>query len=156
LRNFKKNIDLIHLKSVTAYHAAVAEKNGQMQFLYNNGEPTQGKLIGVEPSYAVTGDLISVATVRLDTMVNLPPPDFIKIDVEGAAAGVLSGAANVIRKFAPMFYFELHGPEEQVAVREYLLNSGYVAEDTFGNRVSDPGDGWHSPLLCYKPERIRR
>lgn len=150
-KQLQKNIELNALEFVTANNVAVAEKNGEMKLQYDSDHPTQGKLTGVEPTYTVVGDVITVTGVCLDTLVSTyDRPDFIKVDVEGAAANVLRGATRIIQQFAPHFYLELHGPEEQRAVKELLLANGYVAEDSSGHVVLDPTIGWHSPLFCYK------
>ena len=60
--------------------------------------------------------------IRLDQYIweNWPPPQFLKIDVEGGAGAVLRGARSLIAHHRPTIYLELHGPEEQEAVRELL------------------------------------
>jgi FkbM family methyltransferase len=49
------------------------------------------------------GEKIKITT--LDSL-NLPGLDFIKIDVEGAEGLVLQGAAETIKKFKPVIFFE--------------------------------------------------
>lgn len=101
-------------------------------FAYAASRPSQGKLRDVERTYAIPDTaMFTVRTLPLDSLVtDRRPPDVIKIDVEGAAASVLRGAA----------------------VRNELLARGYVAETLDGARVLDPTDGWHSPLWCYRPQ----
>lgn len=55
----------------------------------------------------------SVQVRRLDALVvekNLPLPNVMKIDVEGAEAAVLRGARETILKSKPRFSIALHGP----------------------------------------------
>jgi FkbM family methyltransferase len=71
---------------------------------------------------------ITVSTGTLDAiLVNSPPVDLIKIDVEGAEYLVLRGARETIRRSRPVIIFEF----------------GMGAADCYGTR---PGDIYH--LLC--------
>ena len=72
----------------------------------------------------------------------------LKIDVEGGAGAVLAGAQTLLALHRTTIYIELHGPEEQKAVRELLAKSGYQAQTLSGEVVSDPTAGWFSPLVC--------
>ena len=77
-------------------------------------------------------------------------PDFVKIDVEGAAGHVLRGAKATIEAKKSIFFIELHGPEEQAAVQAQLIERAYHAEDCQGNAVANATIGWHSPLI-FRP-----
>jgi FkbM family methyltransferase len=60
-----------------------------------------------------------------------PPPDLVKIDVEGAEARVLRGAQGLLRSRRPVVVCELHGSVSEDAVPELL--PGYRLE-----RLGDP------------------
>lgn len=145
-----RNIGLNSLNWVRPLRAAAADRNGQLTFMYNPDFPTQGKLRAVEPTYVVRGSAATnVRALTLDSLVaEHGKPDFIKIDVEGAAGSLLTGASRIIQDFHPTIYLELHGPEEQRAVRDLLFDAGYVAENMKGVRITDPVKVWQSPLLC--------
>jgi hypothetical protein len=109
--------------------------------------------VGVEPSYRLHGGVeLTVNTVSLDEALadGMPAPALIKIDVEGGAGSVLRGASRLLATVAPAVYLELHGPEEQAAVRDLLLPHGYCAESLTGARVTDPVSTWTSPLWCQR------
>ena len=151
--SLQRNLRLNGLQHVRAYQLAASDSETELAFLYEPARPTQGKLAHVEQTYASPGaSVIRVATARLDTLVHdaSTRPDFIKIDVEGAAAAVLRGAARILDEVGPVIYLELHGPEEQAGVRDELLSRGYVAETLDGRRVEDPVGSWHSPLMCFR------
>lgn len=147
------NVRLNRLQHVRVVHAAAAEAEGELTFTYSADRPTQGKIASVEPTYVVAGaESFTVPTVSLDSLLASEPfPDVIKIDVEGAAAAVLRGAARILDEGRPDLYIELHGPEEQAGVRDELLGRGYVARTMAGEVVADPTDGWHSPLWVSRP-----
>jgi FkbM family methyltransferase len=56
-----------------------------------------------------------VDCIRLDDQ-QLPPPDLIKIDIEGHAAKALLGAKDLMQCNRPVVYAEIHNPEEFDAV----------------------------------------
>lgn len=63
---------------------------------------------------------IEVQAIQLDT-ADLPPPDFIKIDVEGHEFQVLQGCEKIIATKSPVIYYEAH--ESQHLKEIYTLLS---------------------------------
>ncbi|AFZ72978.1 FkbM family methyltransferase [Natronobacterium gregoryi] len=60
---------------------------------------------------ASVAEIRSSPVRRLDSLVlenNLPSPDAIKIDAEGAAPAVLTGARDVIERYRPTLLIEIH------------------------------------------------
>jgi FkbM family methyltransferase len=144
------NIRLNPSLRVTPICAAASERNGPLDFLLDSNRPSQGRMSFVEPSYTLPqAKRMSVRGIRLDQYISehWPPPQFLKIDVEGGAGAVLRGARSLIAHHRPTIYLELHGPEEQEAVRE-LLTFGYVANMPSGLQVPNPTAGWFNPLIC--------
>jgi FkbM family methyltransferase len=131
---------------------AVAAAAGRAEFLIDESMPTQGKLSAVEHTYRTPNPRsLEVDTVSIDDVVAEPkirPPELMKIDVEGAAGAVLRGARTTLARHKPVVYIELHGPEEQIAVREYLQGTGYRLWREDGTEVLDPVSRWESPLWC--------
>ncbi len=147
----KENVALNHLKNITARQVAVGDSAGKGFLSFNATRPTQSKMEKVEPSYQFDDSYSTqVQCVALDGEKELPPPNFIKIDVEGAAASVLKGAQKILESYSPMIYLELHGPEEQAAVDELLIQRGYTVESLEGIRVKSAKEKWVSPIWCYR------
>jgi len=74
-------------------------------------------------------DLVQVPVETLDHLVEsgeLPAPDFVKLDVEGAEARVIRGMLGVIKVHQPLVLAELH--EEQAAheATRLFLDQGYA------------------------------
>ena len=145
------NLSLNSLRNVRSICAALSDRTGHELFAFNPATDTQGKLVACEPTYNnASATSIWVATLCLDELAgrDLPPPQFLKIDVEGGAGRVLQGAQRVLEEFQPEIYIELHGPEEQTAVRDYIQRAGYTLMTLSGALVADPTAGWYSPLSC--------
>ncbi|WP_199268415.1 FkbM family methyltransferase [Halomarina oriensis] len=68
---------------------------------------------------------------RLDTLVDdLPPPDALKLDVEGAELAALRGAERTLREHRPLVVVEPHGTDREL--RAELVAFGY-AVDPYGD-----------------------
>jgi len=78
-----------------------------------------------------------VPTLTLDTLLeNFPPPDFIKIDVEGAELMVLHGAESIINKVRPKFYVEV-GNETSKQILALFQSANYTAYNPQGDKLTD-------------------
>jgi FkbM family methyltransferase len=145
------NLRLNALCGVRPIQAAVADTSDPIAFAFSDARPTQGKMVKCEGTYAVPdAAIMPVNGCTLDALAGneLPPPDFLKIDVEGGAACVLRGAQQMLRKYRPGIYIELHGPEEQAAVKDLIQAVGYAVRTLDGKTVLDPTLAWLSPLVC--------
>lgn len=95
-------------------------------------------------------------TLRCETMDGLvaaqkiPPPDFIKIDVEGFEGNVLAGATETVRKHRPTFAIDLHTPEQDVLVGQFMEKLGYeVYHQNDLRRIRKLQSGWPDPEGVY-------
>ena len=74
-----------------------------------------------------------VKVCRLDTLMKsqqLPPPRFIKVDVEGAAGMMLAGAVETLAEHRPDLIVETHGGDEARAAVEVLRSVKYACYGT--------------------------
>ena len=79
-----------------------------------------GKLANRESHEPDAASELVVRKHKIDTLVatdGLPDPDLIKIDVEGAEAAVLDGAAEVLKRARQALLIELHSTNQAVAER---------------------------------------
>ena len=98
---------------VARFH--IAKRNRSTNYLDGFGTTQTGGVRAIE----------LVPTVSLDWLAaHFPPPDIIKIDVEGAEALVLSGGRRVLRAH-PRIICEV-AKENAMAVRDLLIGSGYT------------------------------
>ena len=66
-----------------------------------------------------------VPTFTLDYLIKyFKPPDFIKIDVEGAEKDVLLGSNKIINKYRPIFYIEVDQKSREFT-KDFFLNFNY-------------------------------
>ncbi len=146
LFHLKKNLLLNGFSNTTCLELAVADWTGNESFLKGH----HGGAGHLETSLDVVGQRLTVDTVTLDEFVfkgNHRPPNFIKIDVEGAERKVLSGGEKVLQTFRPILLVDLHTPEQDVAVGQALLKFRYDAYRTEnGSKVSDLSKGWPDPM----------
>jgi FkbM family methyltransferase len=148
-RELEANLQRNDLLNVTALQLAITDSTGDAEFLLTDNTAT-GRLRSVEST--PEEDRVSTINVRatsLDLLVSkgeLPLPDLIKIDVEGAESRVLDGSTQILRAVAPDLIIELHNPEQDVAVGSILSRLGYEIfrlPDLIP--VSDPSKGWPDP-----------
>ncbi len=115
--------------NVRIVQAALSEGDGQAVFVQGDSA-SEGKLLirGVTPTGAKEA---VVKTRSLDSLLDelsTPRPALIKIDVEGAEGRVLSGAERVTMLQRPLFLIELHNPEQDLFVAQWLTTRGYTLE----------------------------
>jgi FkbM family methyltransferase len=70
-----------------------------------------------------------VVVRRLDTLLNesqFPPPDVIKVDIEGAEQLFLTGATETLAKYRPRLVMEMHDPNTTRQVLKTLEGHGYL------------------------------
>jgi FkbM family methyltransferase len=73
------------------------------------------------------GGQLEVATVALDDVVGdeVPAPDVVKMDVEGAEERVLKGARNMLQRHRPLIVFEAHTETLRMSCTKLLEEIGY-------------------------------
>jgi hypothetical protein len=84
-----------------------------------------------------------VHVVSLDALWQagrIAPPDVVKIDVEGAEAEVLRGAAQLLRTARPRLLLATHGPDVHRACLDQLVGCGYALESLDSTRGLDTSD----------------
>jgi FkbM family methyltransferase len=129
LRYLKQHLRINGIKNVSVIEAAVADRDGMAQF-DTGPNASMGHL-------AADGSL-TVRTLTLDGMVakgELPPPDYLKIDVEGAELLVLSGAAFLLENTRPTVFLATHGQDVHQKCCRLLESFGYQLRAVNGNNL---------------------
>jgi FkbM family methyltransferase len=121
LAYLKRHLELNHITNAKVVGEAITSVVGSSKF--NASDPCTGRL--------ESGGRLTVKTTTIDTFVNLTGliPSLLKIDVEGAEAEVLKGAADTLRKFAPQLLLATHSPAVHQSCSELLTRHGYRIEE---------------------------
>jgi FkbM family methyltransferase len=106
---------------------AVAASSGSHEFLAH-ASGGMGKLAGSAGRDEAYSERIMVEAIALDDFVygfGHPPPDLIKLDIEGGEGGALQGMPRLLAEARPRLLIELHGPEAAKHVWERLIAAEY-------------------------------
>jgi len=149
-----RTIQKAHLKNAQIVESAVCEKTGDSLFLKDQVTSALGTLQTQERTFYHewygTSELTNVKTVSMDHLIEqgFPPPDMIKIDVEGACSRVIEGGKKLIQSKRPLMVFECF-PNETDKVLPFLNELGYT--DLEGKEIKTPIDPF-SNFIAVPPE----
>jgi FkbM family methyltransferase len=143
---------------VTVLPFALSDEDGTAEFQVDDMQTTSGTLSKVTGGGASEGRrnlrlgplTTRVPSRRLDTAVaeeRLPPPDVIKVDVEGAEGLLLRGAAGLLREHRPRLLVELHGAAVARDVLAVLDGLGYACAGKVEPHIHASGYGRLDPSL---------
>jgi len=115
----KKHLALNRVSNVEVLAIAVSDRNGVASFA---AEQTgfMGRLSG-EGSLAVS-------TSTMDSLVaegKVLPPDYVKMDIEGAELLALRGGRETFQRFHPVLFLATHGQVIEKECRRLLESWGY-------------------------------
>ena len=131
LRYLKEHLRINRVANVHVVEAAVSDVDGKAMFL-QDCDSTMGRL-------SQNGS-IEVRTLTLDRAVIdgvIPLPQFIKIDVEGAEAAVLSGAKQLLSQCHPIIFLSTHGLDPHRKCCEFLISLGYSLKAIDANDIME-------------------
>ncbi len=113
-------------KQVESHWYAITDGSAPEVTLYSGRHQwsTEWNLGGVDVDGNPSEVAVTVPACSIDQMLPAEHIDFIKIDVEGAANGVVQGMKSLLSRCSPMIFFEYHGDREQEGV-QYLRSIGY-------------------------------
>ncbi|MBE0545010.1 MAG: FkbM family methyltransferase [Verrucomicrobia bacterium] len=114
---------------------AVADRDGEVSFKVSSdrtGASSGSHLSDASPPlgaavYAAFDECV-VTALTMDTLVQMqgePPPDIIKLDVEGAEHLVLKGGMQMLARHKPLLLVEVHHICVMLSLTEILLALGY-------------------------------
>jgi FkbM family methyltransferase len=103
---------------------------------------TGGKAAEGRRQYGLPPKSELVQCRRLDGLIEglgLPPPDLIKVDIEGAETLFLRGAMETLRTYSPRLLIETHGAAIARQVFDTLTDLGYHCAAKVSERIDPAG-----------------
>jgi FkbM family methyltransferase len=123
----RANLEQTQAANYTILPVAIARSRADCGFALNYGSSMLG--VGSDSPYAGKhGHRIQVGGESLDGLIarlGLRPPDFIKLDVEGAEASAMEGMMKTIESTRPALMLELHGRTAARDTLKQLSRAGY-------------------------------
>lgn len=142
-----RNARLNRFENIAVVQRAVAAASGRSEFW--NAEYSGGGALTSAPKPPDATSMLRVDVVALDDFVygeKSPPPDVVKVDVEGAELEVLNGMERLLSERRPVVVYEVDdqtagGVElKRQAIERFLLKREYRVEPL----EDSYGDGpWH-------------
>jgi FkbM family methyltransferase len=118
----RKHLSLNRMTNATVVAAAVSDRSGETPFTEGDN-PSTGRTSREGP--------LLVPAIALDAFVygqENPPPQVIKMDIEGGELAALKGAERTLREARPLIFLATHGPNVHRACVDLLLESNYRIE----------------------------
>ena len=131
----KRNIERNGFSQITPVNKGVWSTTGTAAFLVADASSPDRGVGKLAP--ADTGGYPKVPCIALDDfIVGSPPPNVMKVDVEGAELEVLRGAHVLWREYKPSIVCELHSEENRCDVESMLGHYGYSIRAIDSNHLA--------------------
>jgi FkbM family methyltransferase len=129
VERLRRNLELNGMeKQVTVIPSAVVQTQGPVRFLVH-ASGGMGKAAGSAGRSDQSQSEVTVPGISLDEFVygqGNPPPQVVKMDIEGGEVLALPGMRRVLREARPLMLMELHGPESCQVAWRILSDAGYM------------------------------
>jgi FkbM family methyltransferase len=131
-QNLLAHLGLNEISNVRVISAAVSDREAIARFTVAAGK-TENSLREDSKSP------LFVPTVCLDQL-GFPPPDLIKMDIEGGETLALKGARKMLAKTKPIVFLALHGDSQRRDCSKLLRDQNYNLFDLAGRRIEGDAD----------------
>lgn len=115
INKLRHNININKFLNVTVFEKAVSKSSGKEKIFLTKNSGGHTLSSGGVPKNKIGEIMIDI--VSIDEMVEdlkINPPDIVKIDVEGAEYNVIDGMNKTIKKFRPLFIYEVDDFDEKL------------------------------------------
>lgn len=133
VQSLLKHLRLNKITNVHVIQVAVTDSIGPRAFSTHR-DRYQNSLVSPEQSQLI------VMGTSLDCLIEnktIDHPDLMKIDVEGAESGVLSGCQKLLEQYRPIVFTAFHGSEQRRRCHQSLKKQRYTLYDLSGNSISE-------------------
>lgn len=139
LPELRHNIEIGGLTGrVTVVPWALSNRDGELDFQIDDVQSASGSIDLVRQGKASAGRQAlrlppkteKVQSRSIDSILGskeLPVPDVLKVDVEGAESLVLEGGDRFLSSHSPLLVIETHGIEAAQSCLRFLFDRGYAA-----------------------------
>ena len=128
VEQLRRNLALNGMEAqVTVVASAVTQASGPVRFQVH-ASGGMGKADGSAGRDDQYQSEVTVPGISLDEFVygqGNPPPQVVKMDIEGGEVMALPGMRRVLAEARPLMLVELHGPESSRVAWETLIAAGY-------------------------------
>ncbi|MBD2297291.1 FkbM family methyltransferase [Nostoc sp. FACHB-190] len=131
IKYLKQHIQLNSISNVTVIESAVSDTTGIDYFEFNSSS-FQGQLS--------SKGTLEVKTVNLDNLIfngEIPNPNYIKIDVEGAEMKVFDGAKSMLMNAHPTIFLATHSHELHKQCIDFLTSLGYTIKAIGNSKIEE-------------------
>jgi FkbM family methyltransferase len=154
---FRKTMERNRLNQVELHPVALGNVNDTTLMMVSPNQLAMGTLSKPYRQNKITGRIkyVEIRAWRLDDYadeMNLPLPDFIKIDVEGFEKEVLEGMEGLLKKKQPALFIEVHAPVDEAGLFNMLKTHAYRVFHVEQARYLKPNDGYflQGHIYCTK------
>lgn len=152
LMKLQSHLNINSIVNVEVFPYAVSETSNKLEFSLDDN-PVANTYIKDSPTFFLSKHKIEVSGISLDDFISKHealPPNFIKIDVEGAELDVLKGAKNALQIYKPIILLathEVHLSGVKKKCIEFLKDLNYECIST--NEFKD-SEGLEDFICQYK------
>jgi FkbM family methyltransferase len=165
LQRTRENVSLNGLTNVQFVNAAVGAPLGEVDFLLDDG--TNSHLpgcyvgdFGMKKTWSSMDRQLKrtrVVCMSLDQafyVKNVPRPNLIKLDIEGAEKDAMSYLTRLVTDVKPQILLELHNPECDRAAWNFSKNTGYRLWSMDTGRPVTHEEQVHGTLLAVSADEV--
>jgi FkbM family methyltransferase len=132
-RRLAQNVAINGFDNVTVIEAAAGAQAGNGWLV--NAEAMVWGSLETDVGATTSGDPAVVITTIDEAAADLPAPNVVKMDIEGAEPDALRGMTGVLREHRPVVLCEIH--DTFAEVRSVLVEHGYDVRELKGVGLSD-------------------
>lgn len=129
VRYLRRHLQLNAIENVEIFEAAASDTSGELAF--QEGE--SAALGRLDPLGTLRVRVITLDELVLDGRI--PPPDVMKIDIEGGEAAALRGAKETLKVYHPTIFLATHGVEVHQECCDLLRSANFELHALAGDRV---------------------
>jgi FkbM family methyltransferase len=164
-RKIRENILLNRLNNVRLIQLGLGAGKSTSKLVFWPDEPARGT---INSDYQKSlqqqkkSDSIEIEIDSLDNQIlanQLPPPDFIKIDVEAAELEVLAGMSQTLKIHRPRLFIEIHSGVDVKQLAQGLFEKGYRLHHVESNTPIDADNtqvAYNGHLYCLHHDHLQQ